>query len=574
MLAIRAYLRLTGYPQVGGRGLHIAHMLWGGAMMVGAIFALLACLGRRAKQFAAALAGVGFGFFIDELGKFITRDNNYFFRPTFGIVYLIFVALYLLSRAIARLRPLSRREYLVNAVDMVIDLLEDGATPEEAARARAYLDRSGAEGALADGLRETIGAAARRERERPSARARYWRAIRRVYRRWAGRRRFEWLVGAVFAADGIVALLLALGLVAARGLPLVQGRDARLDLRRPAVSVLRGPAGGARGAGRGLRAARVRELPARGSGRRAPGRRAGRRGRDGDPATLIARRRARGSRCSHRSPGSLRRATACELDPSVPCRQERRHGVRDGPRPTPMDRVCRAGYLDETRPRRGPQQAPRVADRDDRIPAPPDDEGGCREVCDGRDRVLLVGQRAGAQDAAWPRAQVVPQDDRQEGRELVRRVAEQAERLAGRRRPPRPDGGSYQDEPGNAVGVGAGEGGDHRAAHRMPGEVDRPDEAERVQPVAEGARQGADVERAARAGGAAESRQIEGVDAAIVGEQGLDAAPIGARDAQPVHQDERGAPCIVADDAIMVADRTMGDPAGAQAEPRGVVVHR
>jgi len=216
MLAIRAYLRLTGYPQIGGRGLHIAHMLWGGAMMVGALFVLLACLGRRAKQFAAALAGVGFGFFIDELGKFITRDNNYFFRPTFGIVYLIFVALYLLSRAIARLRPLSRREYLVNAVDMVIDLLEDGATPEEAARARAYLDRSGVEGALADGLRETIGAAARRERERPSARARYWRVIRRVYRRWAGRR-FEWLVGAVFAADGIIALLLALGLVAALG---------------------------------------------------------------------------------------------------------------------------------------------------------------------------------------------------------------------------------------------------------------------------------------------------------------------------------------------------------------------
>lgn len=187
---------------------------------------------------------------------------------------------------------------------------------------------------------------------------------------------------------------------------------------------------------------------------------------------------------------------------------------------------------------------------------------------------IVSSSSAGAQDAAWPRAQVVPQDDRQEGRELVRRVAEQAERLAGHRRPPRPDGGSYQDEPGNAVGVGAGEGGDHWAAHRMPGEVDRSDEAERVQPVAEGARQSADVERAARAGGAAESRQIEGIDAAIVGEHGLDAAPVRARHAQPVDEDERGAPCIVADDAIMVADRTVGDPAGAQAEPRGVVVHR
>lgn len=217
MLTIRAYLRLTGYPQIGGRGLHVAHMLWGGAMMVGAIFVLLACLGRRAKQTAAALAGVGFGFFIDELGKFITRDNNYFFRPTFGIVYLIFVALYLLSRAIARLRPLSRREYLVNAVDMVIDLLENGATHAEAAQALAFLARSGAEGALADGLRETIGAAARRERERPSARARVRVGMRRAYRRWEGRRRFAWLLRAVFAANGIIALFLAFGLVVALG---------------------------------------------------------------------------------------------------------------------------------------------------------------------------------------------------------------------------------------------------------------------------------------------------------------------------------------------------------------------
>lgn len=30
ILGIRGYLHLTGYPQVGGDTLHIAHMLWGG----------------------------------------------------------------------------------------------------------------------------------------------------------------------------------------------------------------------------------------------------------------------------------------------------------------------------------------------------------------------------------------------------------------------------------------------------------------------------------------------------------------------------------------------------------------
>lgn len=216
MLAVRAYLRLTGYPQIGG-GLHIAHMLWGGALMVAAIFVLLAFLGRRARLSASALAGVGFGLFIDELGKFITRDNDYFFRPTFGIIYLIFVALYLIARAIARLRPLSPREYLVNAADMLIDLLENGATPEEEARALGYLDRAGAEAQLADHLRAVIVAAAGRELEWPSPTTRARAALRAWYRRWSGRRRFEWAVGAIIAADGIVTLIFAIGIVAALG---------------------------------------------------------------------------------------------------------------------------------------------------------------------------------------------------------------------------------------------------------------------------------------------------------------------------------------------------------------------
>src|SRR6202162_1822176 len=50
LLAVRFYLRLTGFPQLGGRGLHIAHMLWGGLLMLVAIFMLLAYLGHRVRQ--------------------------------------------------------------------------------------------------------------------------------------------------------------------------------------------------------------------------------------------------------------------------------------------------------------------------------------------------------------------------------------------------------------------------------------------------------------------------------------------------------------------------------------------
>ena len=57
-LGIRTQLYLTHYPQLGGHGLHIAHLLWGGVFMVGALAILLSLLGRRARQVAALLADV------------------------------------------------------------------------------------------------------------------------------------------------------------------------------------------------------------------------------------------------------------------------------------------------------------------------------------------------------------------------------------------------------------------------------------------------------------------------------------------------------------------------------------
>src|SRR5918997_1555219 len=93
VLLIRTELWLTNYPQLGGGGLHIAHMLWGGLLMLVALGLLLTYLGRFPLVPAAIVGGVGFGFFIDELGKFITSDNDYFYRPTAALIYLIFLAL-------------------------------------------------------------------------------------------------------------------------------------------------------------------------------------------------------------------------------------------------------------------------------------------------------------------------------------------------------------------------------------------------------------------------------------------------------------------------------------------------
>lgn len=119
ILAIRFYLRATGYPQIGGGGFHIAHMLWGGFLMLGAIVLLLAFFGGNVKRLSAIIGGIGFGAFIDELGKFITRDNNYFFEPTIAFIYVIFIVLFLVFRFIQRRRRFSQDEYLANAFDLV-----------------------------------------------------------------------------------------------------------------------------------------------------------------------------------------------------------------------------------------------------------------------------------------------------------------------------------------------------------------------------------------------------------------------------------------------------------------------
>ncbi len=71
-------------------------------MMAIAIVFAIAFLAPNNRTFIAFIGGCGFGWFIDELGKFITRDVNYFFRPTIALIYITFIAMYLVFRGIQR----------------------------------------------------------------------------------------------------------------------------------------------------------------------------------------------------------------------------------------------------------------------------------------------------------------------------------------------------------------------------------------------------------------------------------------------------------------------------------------
>jgi len=120
ILAVRFYLKLAGYPQLGGSNLHISHLLPGMLLMLAAILLLLAAVNRAVRDFSAILAGIGFGLAWDELGKFITKNNNYFFHATPGLIYLTFVILYLVVRYSAQ-RRFSQDDYMANVLDLVKD---------------------------------------------------------------------------------------------------------------------------------------------------------------------------------------------------------------------------------------------------------------------------------------------------------------------------------------------------------------------------------------------------------------------------------------------------------------------
>jgi len=110
--------------------------------MLAAIVLLLLFFSSRARLIAALVGGAGFGAFIDEVGKFVTSDNDYFFRPTAALVYALFVVFFPATREVRRFRALSPEESLVNAVELAKKLAMRTLTADERDRALELLDQA------------------------------------------------------------------------------------------------------------------------------------------------------------------------------------------------------------------------------------------------------------------------------------------------------------------------------------------------------------------------------------------------------------------------------------------------
>ncbi len=184
----RVFLIVTGYPQLGNGTLHISHAIWGAAMMAVAIIFSISFLAPNNRTFIAFIGGCGFGWFIDELGKFITRDVNYFFQPTIALIYIVFVALYLVFRGIQR-REYTADEAVLNGLEAVKSAAIGELSEPRRTAAMNLLHQTGADDSLARQVQRLLSDVTNLPDPSPNRFERWGAAVRAWYlglteRRW------------------------------------------------------------------------------------------------------------------------------------------------------------------------------------------------------------------------------------------------------------------------------------------------------------------------------------------------------------------------------------------------------
>ena len=119
VILTRLFLELTGYPQLGNSELHIAHVLWGGLLLFVASLLPIILANRWVYVVNAIFAGIGVGLFIDEVGKFITQSNDYFYPAAAPIIYAFFLMTVLIYFQVRKPSIRDARSELYRALESI-----------------------------------------------------------------------------------------------------------------------------------------------------------------------------------------------------------------------------------------------------------------------------------------------------------------------------------------------------------------------------------------------------------------------------------------------------------------------
>jgi hypothetical protein len=222
VIATRVFLELTGYPRIGGGELHIAHALLGGILLFAASLLPLVLSGRSVYRATAVLGGIGIGLFIDEVGKLITSQNNYFYPAAAPIIYATFLlAAFVWVRA-RRRTDVDPRSQLLTALQLLEESVEGDLQEDERLALRTRLEAAARRATdteqrrLASELLEFVDS---KDLEVvPSPPQRF-----KSLRRWWTGRRHKWLGGRGLRAILVAALFVSgIQAIVALGLAIIQ----------------------------------------------------------------------------------------------------------------------------------------------------------------------------------------------------------------------------------------------------------------------------------------------------------------------------------------------------------------
>jgi hypothetical protein len=138
----RLFLTLTGFPKIGSGELHIAHLLWGGLLLFLSALILLIFANHWFYPVSSVMAGVGVGLFIDEVGKFITQSNDYFYPLAMPVIYAVFLITVLVYLRVRRSQAVYEpRAELYQALERIQHILDRQLTSHERADLQSQLQR-------------------------------------------------------------------------------------------------------------------------------------------------------------------------------------------------------------------------------------------------------------------------------------------------------------------------------------------------------------------------------------------------------------------------------------------------
>lgn len=213
VIIVRMFLQLSGYPQIGNSTFHIAHLLWGGVLLFVAVLLVLVWANNWVLWASALMGGIGVGLFIDEVGKFITQDNDYFFPLAFPIIYAFLLVCVWLMMRVRRSRPRDTRTLLYHALSDLKQVIDKDLDPFEHVQLLDELTQVAAnaqdpnERNLAHALLQFVRAESLQLAREPNLMERWWNQLKAFAARYPSQRWYKGLLVLGFALMGISALV-------------------------------------------------------------------------------------------------------------------------------------------------------------------------------------------------------------------------------------------------------------------------------------------------------------------------------------------------------------------------------